>query len=826
MESDDEESQTVEEVETLRGTKRPCEQTDETEEHSHEQVERSPKQVRLHLPLGNDDDESSADDKASDAGEDGSVEEDDDEEDAATMKAVAAFEDDELRQAVGEEAFRAMQAVQEKEEEDGDGEYTADEGVGDEEVPQTRGYDESKGSRRNPTGPRRKGHRIHHNADNYDSISLGPKSLPHWFMKKKASAIKAAHRNARRIALNYFQLKISQAARLDCRRPEVLKYGFCRQSLQIYQSKMYTAEFFTDLWLRGQSEYVRYLSGLPHPRTKEDHDAIPAPTIEQLKGLIIYGNRIELNGRELRYGGSGTSKRGGGTRLWQYNQWVRKYRAGPQQVLASRIENHASAMLSPGSRINLRVIASWSQTEITPPLAIIMETAQVDLEGLMSDSVPEQREAGASWTWQNFHSQEIVDISTRAFPHDESTRGTFIGLNRASPLAQGACVGITASRRRTCEAFNWKCSVCCIAKPGPEGGRQICFWKLAVEICFPVADATIICPQCVKNWRKVSEQTEEAALALMAKYVATCDACQTVMHKRDIVDHQISCAAWNDRGKNPHVCLDCGSRFPVKGLLDDHKAAPRACAYAVANRAKLHLQCPECDIEPCRSLVGLEDHMLEAHKIAIVSPSGYPEHVSGKTTREWPSYQALKGYECPDCLREGFPALSALRKHILQVHKIRISTVGESVVYVSGAEKQREWPHVEVEVDERPPCPECDKPQKDLPRLKAHLKREHQIEISIKKGAYTLKSGKKSKRWDGDPDDEQYTPVAPLAPVAAFKCPIPDCKAYKSKSKTPANALLGHLKGFHKLKVKEKAGVFSWEEGGQPKTFDTNNPPA
>ena len=101
MESDDEESQTVEEVETLRGTKRPCEQTDETEEHSHEQVERSPKQVRLHLPLGNDDDESSADDKASDAGEDGSVEEDDDEEDAATMKAVAAFEDDELRQAVG-----------------------------------------------------------------------------------------------------------------------------------------------------------------------------------------------------------------------------------------------------------------------------------------------------------------------------------------------------------------------------------------------------------------------------------------------------------------------------------------------------------------------------------------------------------------------------------------------------------------------------------------------------------------------------------------------------------------------------------------------------
>jgi hypothetical protein len=353
---------------------------------------------------------------------------------------------------------------------------------------------------------------VAHDPDAFVALDIGPRDPPKSFAKKKKADIDAKHAQARVYAVEYFQRRKDEAALLDYGATPPTTSSFCRKSLRIYQNKYLTAEILADKFQFGQSDYVRYLFGLDRPRSTEEHLAIPAPTSEQLKGTLVYSDLIMKDGKKYHYGGSGTSRRGGGERMRAYEKLLQKVQASPAgEHVADEYESHTNLMLHPDSECHLRVILAWPRKNISPDMAVVMEAAQVDLERYMSEALPTAADNGSFWA-QN-HCKEIRDMSYSMFP-DGRSQGDFIGLNRAHPLKQGANVGTAKHRRTIGDEVGWICSLCKGDKSGCTDKAKYQF-RLAADVNFPVEDAVIFCRRCVKAWRKVEVQDLETAHALL-----------------------------------------------------------------------------------------------------------------------------------------------------------------------------------------------------------------------------------------------------------------------------------------------------------------------
>jgi hypothetical protein len=421
-------------------------------------------------------------DEDEDAYEPGEESDEDEDEDGEYLEQFGdRFGYEETKAAIGEKAFQGMlQAIEDDEEG----------ALGDTRWGKGRNF---------------------HNSANFVWLPLGPKNGPKSFAKKQKGDIDDKHAQAHTYAVEYFQRQRDVAAKVEWTQTSGLEQPFCRKTLRIYKSAQWTADRLADLWLSGQSDYVRYLSGLPRPRTTSEHKAIPAPTSEQLQGTIIYSNLIESPDQEYRYGGSGTSRVGGGSRLWNYETLLKDFHNSPaHERVVSDLENHVSVMLRPDSTCHMRVILSWPREDILPDVAIVMEAAQVDLERYMHSALPN---GSSDSYWVNFHSQWIRDHSYASFP-ESRTVGDFIGLNRAHPLRQGARCGPVKHRASICELINWVCSLCRLDK-SQHGPSSFDKWRLAAEVFFPVEEAVAFCGNCVQAWGEVEVQDMSTALELL-----------------------------------------------------------------------------------------------------------------------------------------------------------------------------------------------------------------------------------------------------------------------------------------------------------------------
>jgi ribosomal protein L40E len=436
---------------------------------------------------------------------------------SSRVETATGFGDDESDDESDDEAYEA----EDESDDDEDEEYVEHfgEGLEDEEIEALVGKNVLQASRQaieedeeGASGDIRQGtRRIFHNPDNFEWLPLGPQSPPKSFLKKRKADTDEKHAQARVYAVEYFQRKKDEAAKVDWGRPLGLEQPFCRKTLRIFQDANWTADRLADVWLSGQSDYVRYLSGLPRPRTTEEHKAIPAPTSEQLQGTIVYSNLIETPDKLYRYGGSGTGQDGGGSRPWQYNKLLEKFHNTPaNEQVVSDFESHMTVMLRPDSECHMRIVLSWPRENILPDVAIVMEAAQVDLERYMNGAVPS---ASDDNYWARLHSEWIRDHSYASFPEGR-TEGDFIGLNRAHPLRQGANCSSKKHRARVCKKLGWVCSLCRLDKSQrPEASFKA--WRLASEVFFPIEEVVAFCGRCVRAWRRVEVRNEATARELL-----------------------------------------------------------------------------------------------------------------------------------------------------------------------------------------------------------------------------------------------------------------------------------------------------------------------
>jgi hypothetical protein len=476
-------------------------------------------------------------------------------DDSVTERAVVDSDDDN-----DDEAVKAQQAVIDS---DGDDDYATEEDDDDEDEEEElrklkafeefegieTGFDEEEEKYVEPCTGRRRGLRMMHDPDSYDSLDIGICVPPKSFAEKSKFEIAAKQAQGRVWIEAYFRARKEEAAHLDFAKPIPADASFCRKTLRIYQDPRWTVAGLADLFQSGQSDYVRYLSGLDRPRSYQEHMEIPAPTSEQLQGTLIYSDLIETaGGEEYRYGGSGTGKDGGGDRLANYNRMLRRFHALPaEEQVVRQGKSHTSMMLRPGSTCHLRVVMAWPRKQITPDMAIVMEAAQVDLERYMSDDVPDETFAESYWT-QN-HNKEIRDKSFALFPAGRR-QGNFIGMNRTHPLRQGANTAVATHRRNICEEEGWVCT-CCKDDKSSYSDRRKKHFRLAIEVFFPVEETAILCSGCVRAWRKVEVKDLDAALAMLENPPVG----RQVRHRRQLAAQGHTCA----------YC-DCGDDERSNGL--------------------------------------------------------------------------------------------------------------------------------------------------------------------------------------------------------------------------------------------------------------------
>ncbi|KAM0708969.1 hypothetical protein Q7P35_003005 [Cladosporium inversicolor] len=331
--------------------------------------------------------------------------------------------------------------------------------------------------------------------DNYQHLDLGPENVPKWFSKLSAEAVAEKHAKAREYLVEYYaSLKLEAK---DLRLPLPRTSRFSRATLRIFQSPRWTPERLADLFLEEQSLYVRYLYALPRPPTTAEHNAIPAPTRDQLKGSIVYSKLIATPDKEYRYGGSGTSRFGGGMRLWAYNKMLRTYHTADDQPV-NLAESQYGVMMRPDTKVHARVIGSWPRARISTVLANFMESTQVDMNGYMNDAVPPKEKI----TWYSLQSEEIRDLSRNSFPSGKA-KGNFKGLNRCYPSKQGARGGYLQSIG---DELNWNCSMCKAGlNPNHKDPKHANHWKLGFALIppIPLEETKLLCRSCSIAWEEM-----------------------------------------------------------------------------------------------------------------------------------------------------------------------------------------------------------------------------------------------------------------------------------------------------------------------------------
>ncbi|KAI7152030.1 hypothetical protein KC349_g9181 [Hortaea werneckii] len=226
-----------------------------------------------------------------------------------------------------------------------------------------------------------------YDVEEYSALDLGPSALPEWFATMSSAEKQAGIQRARQMWIQYFEKTKKQADAFDFSNPDP-DFPFSKGMVVTLRSGAWTAGKLADFVLSGKDEYGKYLDGLARLPTGGELKAIRAPTPEQLQGILVYTDLIERRQIEYRYGGSGTSRKDGASRLRQYELAKRLVMSGKSEEPKMDILSHMNVLLQKDSEAFWRLRASFSHATTTPKMVLLAEAAMIDFERTMSKDVP------------------------------------------------------------------------------------------------------------------------------------------------------------------------------------------------------------------------------------------------------------------------------------------------------------------------------------------------------------------------------------------------------------------------------------------------------